>query len=1839
MPLFARRRRNQGPLKRPTSWRNPLGLSTRLHSRSQSQRRSGIEPLESRRLLAVNPQLIRDINIDPPASFAELNGQVYFNRDDATTGNELWRSDGTAAGTSLFVDLVPGLGDSNPEQFVATNDTLFFVAKKPSSSSNTDLQVWTSDGTAVGTQILTNLNGGNVGSPIPQNLTVVGDRVFFSARTGTNGRELWVTDGTSSGTSMVVDLTPAPIYTGPLNQSSFFGELVDFGGTLFFTKLPNELWKSDGTAAGTEMVFSQTGGSSALRELTIVDDTLFFTADDGSGGRELWKTDGTAAGTVQVKDIVPGIESSLVTSLTTVGSALYFLADDGVHGTELWTSDGTAGGTVLVADLVPGSGTSNPSELTNVSGTLYFVANDGVNGTELWTSDGTAVGTSQVADILPGAGGSNPSQLTDVSGTLFFAANDGLNGEELWTSDGTASGTQLVSDFVAGADGAAPRQLTAFSGQVTFVGSDVSGNQTLNVSDGSAAGTSLLVSLPTDEPSSSIASQFIDAGGVVFFTADDGLQGVELWRTDGTEEGTVLVKDIRPGPGSSGPSKFATMGNKVFFQADDGVTGIEPWVSDGTETGTIRLADIQLGPNASNPFNFVEYNGEVFFLTAGGKEVWRTDGTIAGTVRFDIPGRFGRLGVNDDLLFLGESGGGLWRLWVSDGTVAGTVELFDVNGISPQYPGFYGTVPTNSAGEAFFNARTVEHGVELWKTDGTIAGTGLVKDINPGPGNGAPGQSAMIGDVLYFSAYDGVAGRNLWRSDGTEAGTYMVKDLVAENVTLDISYTSRLTAVGDKLFFPASESSTGRELWVSDGTEAGTVLVKDIWPGSGFGRPEHLVAVDDTLYFQAETPGEGEELWKSDGTEAGTVLVADINPGTAGSAVNSRELALIKNTLFFRATDGQTGGEPWLINLAPNAAPIADAGGPYTVTSVGGSVVLDASASFDPDLDEALSYFWDVNGDGDFRDAVGEVVTLDWATLTALGFSGANPIVQVSVRVSDGIGGATNSSPVSLTLDAPPTASINGPNEAVPSQLLTFTLSAVAGDFGPYSYQIDWDGDGVFDESIASVAGNVDVTHVFPSAGVFEIGVVASDAAETGPLATLTVTVEAAVADIGGPYSGDEGTLIALSGSAIPGATLFEWDLDNDGQYDDATGQNVNFNAIDNGVYTIGLRIKGVGGPTESTTVTVNNVAPTTAISGITNLFTGALGTFTLTATDPSLVDQAGLLTFDIDWDGDGVFDETVASIGGNIVVTHVFSDPGVFEIGVVASDSSETGPLATLTVTVAQSIADIGGPYSGDEGTPIALSAAASSGPLYEWDLDNDGQYDDATGENVNFNATDSGVFTIGLRINGPGGPTDTTTVTVNNAPPTASIESALHEFGQIPLGLVYQFYLGETVTFTLTATDPSPVDQAGLFTFEIDWDNDNVVDETIADVPSGTTVQHTFSTFTFLYYDPFSGFIFPTIQVRATDMDAGTGSFSGRPYEVLPFVLRENETGNSDLIWGGTPGNDTVEFEEAAPQTVEVRIIALDDFVLNDTQTVTGVTGQVIAFGGDGADIIDAGGLITVGASLVGGGGNDTIDGGGAADIIRGDAEGDGSEGRDVIDGGGGNDLIYGDGVEGSDDTIRGGDGNDTIYGDNDNLTADGAEGNDVIHGDDGADTIFGGLKNDTIFGGLGDDWVDGGFGNDVIIDADGPSGGNDTLIGGAGHDILSGGSGNDSLTGGGGKDLLFAGVGADTLHGNTGSDLLLAGSTSFDFIEADLKAISAEWRSANDYATRVANISGTLGGANDPVFLQSGITAFDDSDVDTLFGEAGTDWFLDNATGGIALDTLADKAIGEVETDLTP
>jgi len=443
--------------------------------------------------------------------------------------------------------------------------------------------------------------------------------------------------------------------------------------------------------------------------------------------------------------------------------------------------------------------------------------------------------------------------------------------------------------------------------------------------------------------------QLTNVNGIAFFTASDGIHGYELWESDGTDTGTVMVKDIFPGstgggggggpilcmvnsfdsgyPNSSEPDYLTNVSGTLFFMANDGVHGLELWKSDGTEPGTMLVKDINPGEGSSGDAyessNLTDVNGTLFFTANDGLyglELWKSDGTEAGTVmvkdinpNYYYPGApmgsYARdlINVNGTLFFTAYDGVHGIALWKSDGTEAGTSMVKELD--------FYvgeTAVQTlaNVNGTLFLRASDGSHGYELWKSDGTEAGTVMVKDINPGERGSYSQNFTVVGDNLFFLAQNESYSWGLWRTDGTETGT----------VKLNVNQPALLTEVNGTLFFIAQDDAHGFELWKSDGTQTGTVLVKDIWPGPSNGGVGNLTNVAGTLFFTAYGDSDqGIELWKSDGTEAGTVMVCDTYPGNGGGF--PADLTNIDDTLFFTAEDGVHGRELWKSEGSPRSTP------------------------------------------------------------------------------------------------------------------------------------------------------------------------------------------------------------------------------------------------------------------------------------------------------------------------------------------------------------------------------------------------------------------------------------------------------------------------------------------------------------------------------------------------------------------------------------------------------------------------------------------------------------------------------------------------------------------------------------------------------------------------------------------------------------------------------------------------------------------------------------------------------------------------------------------------------
>jgi ELWxxDGT repeat protein len=767
-----------------------------------------LESLEARHLLAFDVQLVADINTlqsndasSSPEYFVQFGDVAYFTAETPAAGRELWRSDGTAAGTFMVKDINQGAGSAfssgRDPFFTNVNGTLFFVAD----DGTNGFELWKSDGTEAGTELVKVITVRPGVNCEPALLTELNGLLYFRAGAANKdiygpelggGPELWVSDGTEAGTKMVKDIAPEGQFGG-----SQIREITNFNGTLFFPADDGihgrELWKSDGTEANTVMVkdiwpgnkYSHSGPS----DLTPVGGKLFFVARDEEHYRELWVSDGTEANTYLVKDI--GNHWGEPWHLTAVGDTLFFYANDGTSGWELWKSDGTETNTVMVKDINPGTGTSTNSSwssLTNVNGTLFFSANDGTHGFELWKSDGTEANTVRVKDTT----GSAPSglwDLTNVNGTLFFTAYDEAHGHELWKTDGTPANTVLVKDIRPGSDSASPDNLANINGTLFFAADDGIHREELWKSDGTAENTVLVKDIHTATQSSSPWS-LAEIGGTVFFSANDGTHGFELWKSDGTPENTGLVKDINAGSGDSYPRYLTNVNGTLFFSANDGTNGYQLWKSDGRPESTVLVKNLSAG-GWDSLAELTNVNGTLFFRAddgVHGYELWKSDGTAENTVLVkDILS--GDASSYPKHLTNVERHAVLQRrrrhsMVMNSGSPTArpkTPSWSRTSTLGPRASEGWNNSLTNVNGTLFFSANDGIHGHELWKSDGTAENTVLVKDIYAGSNGSSAYYLTNVNGTLFFSADDGIHGQELWKSDGTAENTVLVKDMRLEN--------------------------------------------------------------------------------------------------------------------------------------------------------------------------------------------------------------------------------------------------------------------------------------------------------------------------------------------------------------------------------------------------------------------------------------------------------------------------------------------------------------------------------------------------------------------------------------------------------------------------------------------------------------------------------------------------------------------------------------------------------------------------------------------------------------------------------------------------------------------------------------------------------------------------------------------------------------------------------------------------------------------------------------------------------------------------------------------------
>ena len=764
-----------------------------------------------------------------PSAVLTANGYGIFTAIDYSSEpykQELWRTDGTVAGTSLL--LSSSLGSLN---LVATAGNLAYFTLTPTTGQ---AALWKTDGTVAGTarvqDLYTVLNpsitpvfegavgfngllfystGGNFnrtdGTPAgtvlldafgATELTVYHNTFYFLGSAGE-----MKTDGTPQGTVATTDFVPA---MGVPHVQTAIGTLYASGPSLYL---------NSGTPGSDTLLFTAPGGGD-IRLFTPIGDKLAFAtqewnADHTNIYNEVWVSDGTAAGTLQLAKLLAGGTDGLANMAATGPNSVFFSITNNAF--ELWHSDLTSTGTQKVTSFV-----GEADRMGTVNGLLTLRAGF---PDQLWVSDGTAAGTQRLTNIgaipLP----AHPDWMTDFNGDVYFVSSglaadpgnyDAAGGQGLWKTDGTPNGTTLVYPGAA-------RDLYVLNGSLYFISANTQGHEAIFRTDGTAAGITQIVDV---DPALGAPHIVGTAGGkLCYVVGTPGQNGSQLlWSTDGTPAGThqLSTQPVSSLPSPDHFSGYATSGSYFYLRGLNG--GL--FRTDGTSV--IQITGI------SNVKWLCDVTGTLFTVTGGnGESLYKVD-----------PG-------NTSATLLKQ-----FYFQVGDNFTVGNL--------------------ANCNGMLYFTAPVQFQGIVLWKSDGTPAGTvevaDPVLDTNTQPDSGRPYDITYVNGAVYFLTSESYNGNpsgpgGLWKTDGTAAGTVKVRDIfVPANQSFGPRPIFGASADG---FFVFSDSE---HLWRSDGTATGTIQIDDIGTASDgthssadFGGAA-AVALGDNFLYSAAVPGGGREL-------------------------------------------------------------------------------------------------------------------------------------------------------------------------------------------------------------------------------------------------------------------------------------------------------------------------------------------------------------------------------------------------------------------------------------------------------------------------------------------------------------------------------------------------------------------------------------------------------------------------------------------------------------------------------------------------------------------------------------------------------------------------------------------------------------------------------------------------------------------------------------------------------------------------------------------------------------------------------------------------------------------
>lgn len=838
-----------------------------------------------------NPYLVKDMNREKHSNFI-VKSTVKVGEKNYIFGHIPFISSGLfevdkKTGELTEIYTLPFMNMIELQEIKVTGDKLVMALR---GEADRERFVLVSDGTTEGTEKVLSMNDRRRFENY-----LIGDTLYFAWYDKDSVAKLWKSDGTKAG-------TVACNTFGKDAQIEILGAAAGKLIMKVYAGAAYELHVRDENGA-----LSKIDEFSTISDAVTFGDKVVFSAGKTATGRELYVTDGSAQNTALLKDIAAEGSGSDPEILGVVGSKLVFSANDGVHGRELWITDGTDTGTKLFKEIKEGAeGIDNATFINGDSKKLFFVASE-----TLYVTDGTETGTDAIDLSEFKIDSYNLRYMENhvvIDSVLYFfmrgeggyklLKSDGKNTEKLMTTElegsigGDLDGALIYSETMDEAfsssvlrnlstgeetrmifDGMTdngPAMAVGVKNDKLWFVSIANGWESLSFisSDGTPEGTveELDVAEELDvkiEIETALSNNIQQIGEKFFLRMKAPASGEELWITDGTKAGTKMVKDINPGKDGSRPRFLAEIGGKLFFTAEDG-TNNGLWVTDGTEAGTELLQAVRYG------LRFIEYKGKALFSfkELNRDEIWESDGTKNGTKmlinvkekNLDFVNFQGVLG--DNIFFTANMPGNKQKMVVSKGNADTAEIIWDLNAEGEWIDVEKSFVEGDLI---YFFIKRGDKG-ELWKSDGTKAGTAKVTDLAAGlrPGWEEP---RKVGSNLFFTARREKDDFSLFSYNFTSKTEAKLMDLSATGcgqVGLSMEFMSG--AAGNKLYFTACDAEHGFELHSSDGTAAGTSMVYDINPGPDSSLPFlfHTAPDGKAIYFNANDGVHGYELHRLD---------------------------------------------------------------------------------------------------------------------------------------------------------------------------------------------------------------------------------------------------------------------------------------------------------------------------------------------------------------------------------------------------------------------------------------------------------------------------------------------------------------------------------------------------------------------------------------------------------------------------------------------------------------------------------------------------------------------------------------------------------------------------------------------------------------------------------------------------------------------------------------------------------------------------------------------------------------------------------------------------------------